>query len=149
MSKRTKEDLNKLKKLKPIKPDWEKGLKGVDYSIIDFSFKRDMSEIYDEIFLFLYEAPYYYTLILNKIDELQKEFGYFTPIPYGFLANLLNLTKEQVDNTIYQLRRKGIILEYKDSMMRIRCSPNKNKIYKRMLVRHPTITLNKPLGYKE
>ena len=148
MSKRTKSDYAFLKKQRPINPDWNKDLKNVDYKIIDFSIRKN-GELYDEVFNFLYESKYYYSKILDYIDITQKEYGYLVPIPYGLVAKTLDITTEEVSNAIHRMRRKGVLFEHENCIMRIRCIGRKNKIFKRMLRRHPFVTLKKPLGYSE
>jgi len=147
VSKKNKDDLNLLKKKKPEKVDRKLDLQDLDYKIIDLSFKRKHNVIYDEVFTFLYHSPYYYSQILNEIDTIHEKHGYLSPVLIGMISNDIEIDEKAVSNAIHHMKRKGILLEYRYGIMRIRCLTRKNKIFKRMLVRHPTVTLKKPLGY--
>ena len=146
MSKKTKDDLRLIKSQRIINPDKALDLRFLNYDAIKFR-NRLSSKIYDDVFTFLYESEYYYSKILNYIDSLHQEYGYITPIPYGLVARVVGITTEEATIAIHHMRRKGIILEYKSGIMRLRCINATNKVYKRILSRHPSITPDKPLGY--
>jgi len=129
---------------------------GVDYKPFDqdYAHKRAYKYfLYDEIFNFLYKAPFLYSQVLDFVLKIHDEFGLLTPIPDDLIFAQDFAPVPIVRDVLYTLQRRKILLKKEGENGAHLYLINKyviiHNIIDQMMYRHPSITRNKPLGYKD
>ena len=151
--KKTLEDIEFVKGLKRSEPDRKFDRPGEFYSKINYLSedvpKGYMYGKYDNCFLFLYNRPFIFTKVLLYIEKMHEDYGYMCPITPSVMAKKLKVPLDTISNVIHTLQRCNVLFIYPHNMMLIyRLFITKN-ILKQMEFRHPSISNNKPLRYKQ
>ena len=102
---------------------------------------------YDLFFLLLYNSPITYTKFLQYVDDIHNKHGYLAPINPKDAAKELGVKLIDIARMRHYLNSKGAINVYPKNVLWVKKILVTKKIIKKILVRHPSVTLDRPLGF--